>query len=243
MPDESNQQLTGEGRPIEEHPEAHDVQELHGPILRERIDPEEGYEPVPMWFTALCGALVFWAGWYLAEYGGGGDPEILDPHPSARFPGGGPKEPESLVDLGKKLFTAHCVSCHQQSGKGVPGQYPPLDGSKWVTEHPERAKRILLHGLDGPITVQGETYNGNMPAFGTKLKDRQIAAVLTYIRSAWSNEADDVPTESVAATREATQGRSKSWSAAELSAITVDDWTPPPPEEKQDPQKKEEEKK
>ena len=169
---------------LEAQTEIHDVQELHGSILRERIDPREGYEPVPMWFTALCGALVFWAGWYLSEFGGGGQATVLDPNPMARFPnqGGGGKKEVDPIALGKKLFTANCVSCHQQSGEGVPNQYPPLVGSSWVLEHPERTKRILLHGLNGPITVKGSTYDGNMPPLGNRMSDEHIAAVLSYVR-------------------------------------------------------------
>ena len=228
-PEERTEAPANSADAVDKRPEA-DVSELHGPILRERQDPREGYEPVPMWFTALCGALVFWAGWYMSEYGGGGNPEILDPRPEARFPGGGAaKGPVDPKELGQKLYTAHCVSCHQQSGLGVAGQYPPLVDSQWVTGNAGVPKRILLHGLDGKITVKGETYNGNMPAFGAKLKDEHLGAVLTYIRSAWGNEADPVPPESVAATRAATQGRTKSWSETELKAITKDDWTAPPP--------------
>ena len=76
-----------------------------------------------MWFTALCGALVFWAGWYMSEYGGGGKANVLDPRPEMRFPAraGGEKKVDEAA-LGKKLYTAQCVSCHQQSGAGIPGQ-------------------------------------------------------------------------------------------------------------------------
>lgn len=200
------------------------VQQLHGPILRERIDPREGYEPVPMWFTALCGALVFWAGWYMSEYGGGGKASVLDPRPEARFPArAGEAKNVDPRELGKKLFTAQCVSCHQQSGEGVAGQYPSLVGSPWVLENPQRSKRILLHGLKGPITVNGASFNSNMPAFGARMKDEHIAAILTYIRSAWGNEADPISPESVAATRAATTDRRSEWTAAELEAITEDD--------------------
>jgi len=212
--------------------ESTDVQDLHESILRERIDPREGYEPVPMWFTALCGALVFWAGWYLAEFGGGGKATILDPRPEARFPAraadGKALDP---VELGRKLFTAQCVSCHQQSGEGVAGQYPPLVESPFVLEHPARLKRIVLHGLKGPVTVKGATFNGNMPAFGPRLKDEHVAAVLTYIRQAWGNAAGPIPPESVAATRAATKDRRGEWTVAELEAIAKDDWEAPPPAE------------
>lgn len=212
-----------------------DISELHGAILRERDDPREGYEPVPLWFIALCGVLVFWAGWYLAEYGGGGQADVLDPRPGARFAGqvGGEKKTDPVA-LGKKLFTANCVSCHQQSGEGVPGQYPPLAGSPIVLGNPAGPKRILLHGLKGPITVEGATFNGNMPAFGARLSDEYIGAILTYVRQAWGNDAGPVPPESVAATRAATKDRNVEWSASDVEGIETDDWTPPPPPKEED---------
>jgi len=210
-----------------------DVSELHGAIVRERADPREGDEPVPLWLITLMGVLLFWGGWYLAEYSGGYRALVLDPRPEARFPAraAGEEKQEDPVALGRKLYTAHCVSCHQQGGQGVPGQYPPLDGSRWVTGSTTRLKRILLHGLNGEIEVQGEVYNGNMPAFGPRLSDEHLGAVLTYVRQAWSNAADPVPPESVAATREATKERTDPWTAPEVDAITEPDWTPPPPGE------------
>ena len=211
-----------------------DISELHAPILRERAEPRDGYEPVPLWLILLFGVLLFWGGWYLAEYSGGFRADVLDPRPEARFAGrvvaAAPQDP---VALGKKLFTANCVSCHQQNGRGVPGQYPPLAGSEWVTGPPARLKRILLHGLAGEVVVEGETYNGNMPAFGARLSDERLAAVLTFIRQEWGNEAGPVPAESVAATRAATQARGQPWSAAELLAVAEPDYVPPAAPEKE----------
>jgi mono/diheme cytochrome c family protein len=217
--------------------EKYHVSLLHSPILRERSEPRDGYEPVPLWLAGLFGVLLFWGGWYLSEYSGGWDGANLDPRPEARFAGAvvdkGPVDP---MELGKKLFTAHCVSCHQQSGQGVAGQYPPLVGSPWVLENPQHLKRILLLGLQGEITVAGATYNGNMPAFGARLSDEQVGAVLTYIRNSWGNSAGPIPAESVAATRKAIEGRTAPWTAAELAAITAPDWTAPPPDAKDDAQ-------
>jgi mono/diheme cytochrome c family protein len=209
------------------------VSRMHSPILRERMEPRDGYEPVPLWLVGLFGVLIFWGGWYMAEYSGGWSSDVLNPHPSARYPAvaadQGPPDP---MVLGKKLFTVHCVSCHQQGGQGVPGQYPPLVGSDWVTGSPARLKRILLQGLEGAITVNGEVYNGNMPAFAAKLKDEHLAAVLTYIRGSWGNEAEPISDQSVAATRQATVSRTKPWSEVELKAITNLDFLPPADEEK-----------
>ncbi|MEM8883276.1 MAG: cytochrome c [Planctomycetota bacterium] len=240
---EPEPQIENAGDALESKPEAHDVASLHGAILRERIDPREGYEPVPMWFNMLCGALLMWGGWYIAEFSGGGQANVLDPRPIARFENrGGEKKELDPFELGGKLYTAQCVSCHQQSGLGVPGQYPPLVDSQWVLETPPaRLKRVLLNGLKGEIVVKGETYNGNMPAFA-RLKDDQIAAILTYIRGSWGNAGSPVSAESVAATRAATANKRGEWTAAELEPITKDDYTPPPPgEEKKPPEEKEEE--
>jgi hypothetical protein len=101
-----------------------------------------------------------------------------------------------------------------------------------VLEKPWRLKRILLHGLEGPIDVLGETYNGAMPAFGQRFKDEQIAAVLSYVRQEWGNDAPPISPASVAATRAAVPARTAPWSAEELNAISEADFVPEtaPPE-------------
>ncbi len=211
-------------------PETSDIHSMHAPIMREKIEPRDGHEPIPLWLVAMFGILLFWGGWYLAQYSGGWRADILDPHPEARFAhlaGGGEPEQVDPFVLGEKLYKANCVSCHQAQGQGVANQYPPLAGSEWVLEHPQRLKRILLQGLEGPIVVMGNSYNGNMPAFGQRLDDENIGAVLTYIRQAWENEASAISPESVAATRTATQDRTAPWSAEELIALTEPDYVEP----------------
>jgi mono/diheme cytochrome c family protein len=217
--------------------ESADVGKLHEPIMREKREPRDGYEPVPLWLVGICFALIFWGGWYLAWYSGGFRGDVLDERPSfgavAVADSDGPIDP--LV-LGEKLYTGRCVSCHQQNGQGIAGQYPPLVQSEWVLTNPQRLKRILLHGLEGPITVAGASYNGNMPAFGKVLDDAKIAAVLTYVRNSWGNEAEPLTAESMAATRTATSDRSAPWTAAELLAVTSADYaTPPEPKSESEP--------
>jgi mono/diheme cytochrome c family protein len=215
-----------------------DIAKLHAPILRERAEPRDGYEPVPFWLIGLFGVLLFWGGWYLAEFSGGFRADVLDPRPEARFPGrAAAAVPPDPVALGRKLFTANCVSCHQQGGQGVPGQYPPLAGSEWVVGAPARLKRILLHGLSGEVVVKGATYDGNMAAFGARLTDERIAAVLTFLRQEWGNDAEPIPPESVAATREATRERRQPWSAGELLAVDQPDYVAPPEPEKKPAEK------
>lgn len=121
---------------------------------------------------------------------------------------------EGLIARGRSLF-AHCMTCHQANGRGLPPVYPPLDESRFVTGSPERLARILLHGLQGRIEVQGRVYDQAMPAAPFK-KDADVAAIMTYIRQAWDNDADPVTPEFVAKVRKDTEGRRQAWNAEEL---------------------------
>ena len=126
----------------------------------------------------------------------------------------------TTAEAGQKVYAQVCLGCHTEAGVGNPGVYPPLDGSEWVNSAPERLVNILLHGLMGPVTVAGEEYNGLMPGWKASLKDDEIAAVATYIRSAWGNFSSAITQAQVAAIREATKSRTTPWSAAELVAAT-----------------------
>ncbi|MEE2895468.1 MAG: PVC-type heme-binding CxxCH protein [Planctomycetota bacterium] len=119
-----------------------------------------------------------------------------------------------LLARGRTLF-AHCMGCHQPNGRGIPPVYPPLDESRWVTGSPERLARILLHGVQGRIEVQDMVYDQSMPAAPFK-KDADIAAIMTYIRQAWDNDAEAVTPEFVAEVRKATSDRRQPWTAVEL---------------------------
>lgn len=206
--------------------EGADLTTMHAPIMREQHDPRDGYEPIPLWLATLFGVLLFWGGYYLATYNGGFDANVLDEQPAARFalPSTGPVKPLDPMELGRRLFTANCVACHQANGMGVPGAYPPLNGSQWVLANPAWSKRIVLHGLEGPLQVKGESFNGAMPPFGHLLKDEQIAAVLSYVRNSWENKAGMIAPESVAATRKATAGRTRPFTAAEIMTVTTDEF-------------------
>ena len=94
---------------------------------------------------------------------------------------------------GSALYQTHCMACHQMNGQGIPGAFPPLDGSKYVTgDNVARMAAIMIYGLQGPITVKGQQYNSAMAPLGQTLNNEQLAAVATYIRSAWSNTAGPV---------------------------------------------------
>jgi mono/diheme cytochrome c family protein len=118
---------------------------------------------------------------------------------------------------GGQLFTLYCSACHGADGKGATGgTFPPLAGSSWVAGDADRAIKIILHGLHGPVDVMDKTYNLEMPPQGAMLPDDQIAAILTYVRTSWGNQAGPVTTDSVKTIRAATNDRKVAWTAEEL---------------------------
>lgn len=114
---------------------------------------------------------------------------------------------------------ATCSACHQANGQGVPGAFPPLAGSEWVTGKADIPIAIVLHGLQGQITVKGQKYNGVMAPWGTTFNDDQVAAVVTYIRSQWGNKAPAVTKADVARVRAATKARKGAFTEAELKKL------------------------
>jgi mono/diheme cytochrome c family protein len=164
-------------------------------------------------------ALVFWGGLYLAYYSGGFREDAFNPRRGLNGPVVDLDDPATL---GERVFKQNCVLCHQATGLGVSGVYPPLAGSEWVLDGDWRGDNhlvaILLRGLQGPVAVRGETFNNAMPGWSL-LRDDQIAAVLTYIRSRWGNAAPAIPEGFVRQIRAATATHPAQWSPSELRAM------------------------
>jgi mono/diheme cytochrome c family protein len=143
---------------------------------------------------------------------------------AAKAAASAPKEltPEQVLASGKRLFQT-CAACHQATGLGVAGVYPPLAGSEWVLGKEDRLIRVLLHGLGGPVQVIGNTYNGAMPAFGKipgggyNWSEEKISHVLSYIRHEWGNNAGFITKDNVAAVLKAEASRAKAWTQDELA--------------------------
>jgi mono/diheme cytochrome c family protein len=110
-----------------------------------------------------------------------------------------------LYKLGAKVFVreGHCATCHQLNGKGLPKLYPPLTESEWAGGNEERLIKITLKGLWGELTVKGFTYNSPtsttppMTPFHSLLSDKEVAAVLTYVRNTFGNNARPVQPSTV----------------------------------------------
>jgi mono/diheme cytochrome c family protein/glucose/arabinose dehydrogenase len=123
---------------------------------------------------------------------------------------------EVLYQRGAQLYTI-CMACHGPSGEGMAGQYPSLVGSARVLGREDRLAKILLHGLMGPIENGGTVFDGMMPA-PTLGSDEDIAAVMTYVRRSWGNDADPVEPRAVTAVRIRNKGRGQPWQAHELDS-------------------------
>lgn len=146
--------------------------------------------------------------------------KAVDEHPA-------PPVPDHLSADGKKLFLkghevffreGHCVTCHQQDGKGLDPAFPPLFASEWVSGDPDRLIKLTLHGLMGPFELHGKKYDGQVPMtpFGGLLKDDEIAAVLTYVRNRFDNKADAIQPAQVTKVREATKDQKSFYMVEEL---------------------------
>jgi mono/diheme cytochrome c family protein len=129
-------------------------------------------------------------------------------------------KPATAIRTGAQIFSSTCAACHQAKGEGT-DVYPPLAGSEWVQGDESRVVRIILHGLIGDVEVQGQVYNGAMPAWGPSLSDAEIAAVATYIRASFGNQALPITAATVAQARAAHAGRTTPWTIPELLLIKV----------------------
>lgn len=126
-------------------------------------------------------------------------------------------------ELGATIYQreSHCATCHMTHGKGTPNVYPPLVGSPWVNGSEDRLIKMALHGVWGKMTVAGKTYDPArgvppMTAFRSLLKDDEMAAVLTFVRNTWGNEASVVSPEAVSRVREETKGRTTFYKPEEI---------------------------
>ncbi|MFC7337698.1 PVC-type heme-binding CxxCH protein [Haloferula chungangensis] len=126
-------------------------------------------------------------------------------------------------ELGRTIFNKEgsCVTCHQESGDGLKEIYPPISSGEWVTGDKDRLIKLVLHGIWGKIEVNGKVYDPEkgvppMTAVGAMFNDKEVAAVLTYVRSSWGNDASDVSEEEVKAIRSATKDRKMFYTPEEL---------------------------
>ena len=102
---------------------------------------------------------------------------------------------------GKKIYDEYCMACHQEDGSGVPGMYPPLGKAEYVTGPADELIKVIVFGLEGPITVNGVAYSQEMPAHDY-LSDDDIATLVNYIKETWGNKGSSVSAADVKRVRE-----------------------------------------
>ncbi len=127
-----------------------------------------------------------------------------------------------IYQLGKEVYRrdAHCSTCHQVDGKGTPKIYPPLAKSEWLDDD-DRFIKIILKGIYGKIHVAGEEYDPSkgippMMGFGGLLKDEEVAAVASYVRQSFGNDAKFITPDQVKKVREETKDRANFYTPEEL---------------------------
>ena len=108
---------------------------------------------------------------------------------------------EQQVDAGRALFAGTCSTCHGTEGQGMPGVFPPLAASDYIAADPGRVPTVILHGLVGPVTVNGTDYNSNMPPM-SQLTDDEVANISTYVLNSWGNPGGQVTKAEAAAIRQ-----------------------------------------
>lgn len=128
--------------------------------------------------------------------------------------------------LGRQYYLTTCAGCHGTDGAGLNRFAPPLIGSEWVLGDEKRLALIILHGMEGPVKVNGKVYDAPdilpvMPAHST-MDDAAITAILTYIRNEWGNNAGAVGKRTVGTTRNTSQGRVVPWTAEELNKYVLE---------------------
>jgi mono/diheme cytochrome c family protein len=184
------------------------------PQAREQADPSERMQPIPLVVAAFTVATVLAGVLYIV---------VSEPFGASRL-----GDRRTVADLrpaaagaaadGKQVFAGNCVACHQATGKGLPGVFPPLAGSEWVQGDERILANILLHGVDGELTVAGTAFKGSMPSF-KQLGDGELAAVASYVRSEWANNAAPVKPELFANERKASNRSEPFHGEADLKAL------------------------
>jgi mono/diheme cytochrome c family protein len=178
---------------------------------REHPEPGEHANPVPWLLGLVAASLTVWGVSYFLL-----NPALVPG--TVAPPGGAPAAASaaapSAVD-GTQIFASRCASCHQATGAGLPGVFPPLAGSEWVNGDAKTVARILLLGINGKITVAGATFTGAMPAFGATLSDAEIAAVASHVRSNFGNKSSALTADDVKAERTALGTRTTPWAGGD----------------------------
>ena len=178
---------------------------------REHAEPAERSNPVPWLLGLVAACLTVWGVSYFLL-----NPGLMSATNAAS--GGAPSAASAAAPAaadGAQIFASRCASCHQATGAGLPGVFPPLAGSEWVNGDAKTVALILLLGINGKINVAGSTFNGTMPAFGATLSDAEIAAVASHVRASFGNKSPALTADLVKTERTQLGNRTTPWAGGD----------------------------
>jgi mono/diheme cytochrome c family protein len=156
--------------------------------------------PVPTWAWVLCLIILAWGAGYLSlELRNRIDTIVV--HKAAVVTTAPETKNTEWAALGEQIYGNNCSSCHQSTGTGLPGVFPPLAGNPAVLDDDASTHiRTVLNGVANKV-IDGVAYAAPMPPFGSLLSDEEVAAVVNHERTLWGNNAAIVAPEDVAALR------------------------------------------
>lgn len=128
---------------------------------------------------------------------------------------------KASIERGKPVYMQTCLACHQITGMGLPGAFPPLAGTEFTTGDARRMVAMLLKGVQGPLKVNGVTYNNIMLPLDVQFPilkdDAKIADVVNYVRNSFGNKDEKgVTPEFVTKVRAEFASRTTPWTEADL---------------------------
>ncbi|MFV1994745.1 MAG: cytochrome c [Verrucomicrobiales bacterium] len=218
-----------------DYQEAASVADVHASVKREKSEPSAGQEPVSLWFFFACAIVLMVAAGYSGGHYGGFRMDSFfalrgyqpDPRPSEDGAAGGEQEmnPELWIAAGQKAYN-NCQVCHGPTGGGIPALFPPLAGSEWVTGSTERLAMVLLKGVMGPTQVNGQSFNGAMPAWEKALNDEKMAQVMSFVRNSWGNSGSIVTEAMVSHAREKYADQAAPYTQAQVYEVAEDAMLP-----------------
>lgn len=191
-------------------PDKNRPQPPQGPA--EDFEPYEMNRRIPMPVLWVAVALAIWGGFML--YTSSRPPQGVT---SQQAVANLPAEKAPPAD-GAQVFAANCATCHQDTGVGIKGAVPPLAGAEFPQSGPRTVAMILLRGIDGPITVKGDTYDGHMPDFASALSDDQIAAAARFVAGHFGGAKEGIAADDVAMLRAEMAGKGSFNGGAEIAA-------------------------
>ncbi len=179
------------------------VAAAHAAVAREKEDQPVKNTPITLDIVAAIVGIGLLAGAYIgantgAHYNLQGTTYQAESPPGSSTAAELPEDVKWIKE-GEKIYSSVCQGCHQQAGQGVPGQFPPLAGSEYVTAGDERLTAIVLKGMSGPITVKGAQYGAAVmnAKGGQALTPKAVGQVVSYIRNAWGNKGSFVMDDQV----------------------------------------------